>query len=191
MKSKKIQLILLSIVLLFPFVTLAQFQPLIGIPGLTDAELNFNTYINTLYTLSISIAGLLAVIKIIIAGVKYMLSDVVSSKQSAIGDIKGALLGLLIVLAAFVILNTINPELTRSRLFLDPVTQATGGGSGGGGGTATPAPQKVTISTEVCDATDCMSAIERCTIKGGTAEAFVALNGQIIRTRMNCFKMTP
>lgn len=127
MNSKTTKVIIAGSLFILPVIAFAQvpsFTPLVGIPGVTDGELNFSTYINTLYTLSISIAGLLAVIKIIIAGVKYMLSDVVTNKQEAIGDIKGALLGLLIVLAAVVVLNTINPQLTRSTLFLTPASEA-------------------------------------------------------------------
>jgi hypothetical protein len=93
----------------------ADFQPLIGIPGFGDdyTSGDFNRYINTLYALSISIAALLAVIKIVVAGVKWMLSDVVTSKQDAKKDIQGALIGLLIVISAVLILTVINPALTK------------------------------------------------------------------------------
>lgn len=97
-----------------PLVTLAQvkYDPLIRIPGVTDTESpTFSGYINFLYALSISLAALLAVIKIIIAGVKYMLSDVVTSKGAAKQDIQAALFGLLLILGAYIILNTINPQL--------------------------------------------------------------------------------
>lgn len=76
-------------------------------------------YVNALYLLSITVAALLAVIKIIFGGVKWMLSDVVTDKSSAKKDIKGALLGLLIVLAAVLILNTINEDLTTLNIFGD------------------------------------------------------------------------
>lgn len=108
--------------LTIPFFAIAQtFQPMVNIPGVTDLNLRdndiFNKYINALYMLSISIASLLAVIKIIFGGVRYMLSDVVTDKGEAKKDIKGALLGLLIVLAAVLILNTINSSLTDYDIF--------------------------------------------------------------------------
>ena len=106
--------------LLTPALVSAAFVPLVGIPGI-NAEASFNDYINALYALSISIAALIAVIKIIIAGVKWMLSDVVSSKQEAKSDIQGALLGLLIIIAAVLILEVINPQLKSSSLFLGTV----------------------------------------------------------------------
>lgn len=96
---------------LFAFAA-AKYDPLIKIPGLTDGgDTSFSSYINFLYALSISLAALLAVIKIIVAGVKYMLSASVGTKGNAKSEIQGALLGLLLILGAYIILNTINPRL--------------------------------------------------------------------------------
>ncbi len=66
--------------------------------------------------MSISVAGMIAVIKIIIAGVKYMLSDVITSKEEAKKDIKGALLGLILIMSAVLILQVINPQLTNLKI---------------------------------------------------------------------------
>jgi len=71
------------------------------------------SFIEALYKLAISAAAILAVLRLIWAGVQYMLSEIVTSKQKAVEDIKSALLGLLIVLGAVTILNTINPRLTN------------------------------------------------------------------------------
>jgi hypothetical protein len=91
---------------------LLTYQPLVNIPGVSNNQLNFNTYINQLYFLSISIAALLAVIKIILGGVQWMLSDIVTQKSDAKKEIWGALLGLLLIISAVLILGTINPQLT-------------------------------------------------------------------------------
>ena len=101
----------LLIFLLFPLVTLAQYSPLVDLPYVGNGTQEIGPYINALYLLAISVAAFLAVVKIIFGGVKYMLSDVVTDKGDAKKDIKGALLGLLIVLAAVLILETINPSL--------------------------------------------------------------------------------
>lgn len=106
------------------------FTPLVGIPGLDGNVDDFGAYINALYVLSISLAALLAVIKIIIAGVKWMLTDVVTTKQDAKNDIQGALVGLLIVISAVLVLQFINPALVKTDLLL----QDAGGPGGGGGG---------------------------------------------------------
>jgi hypothetical protein len=109
------------------------YQPLVGIPGVSNNQLNFNTYINQLYFLSISIAALMAVIKIILAGVKWMLTDIVTDKSEAKKDIWGALLGLLLIVSAVLILGTINPQLRELNVLsrAEPLrlTPASGGGS--------------------------------------------------------------
>lgn len=127
--------------LVVPDLVLAQaaYKPLVGIPGVTDPTLNFGDYINALYAFSISIAALLAVIKIIIAGVKYMLSDVVTSKSDAINDIRGSLLGLIIVISAVLVLRVINPQLAETEIFLDPVVTGTTTASTAPAGTVTTA----------------------------------------------------
>ena len=127
MKSNLYFFILLVITLLPAGVITASshFIPLVGIPGLTDVNLTgdqgLNLYINALYRLSISIAALLAVIKIVAAGAKYMLTDIVPAKEEAKKDIQGALIGLLIVIAAVIILNTVNSDLTKVNFNLEPV----------------------------------------------------------------------
>ncbi|MBP6881082.1 MAG: hypothetical protein KBC35_00435 [Candidatus Pacebacteria bacterium] len=97
--------------------TAADYSPLVGIPGVKGST-DFDGYINSLYALSISIAALLAVIKIVIAGVKWMMTDIVTSKGEAKKDIEGALIGLLVVLAAVLILYVINPNLVKLDLTL-------------------------------------------------------------------------
>lgn len=103
---------------------------LIILPGVASAEqistplvnLNlpsgqgFDGYINGLYIMSISLAALLAVIKIIIAGAKYAFTDVVSAKGNAKSDIQSALLGLLLIMGAVIVLELINPRLTSTAI---------------------------------------------------------------------------
>ncbi len=174
MKYKIPTNILLFSLMLVPAVASAVvFKPLVGIPGVSG-NTDFNTYINALYALSISLAGLLAVIKIIVAGVKWMLSDVVTSKQEAKSDMQGALLGLLIVVSAVVVLNVINPQLTQTTLFVSPVdvVPLTPGGSTGPTSTpANPAPP-IPSSTFACipdpnGAWDCGQAELDCFNSGG------------------------
>lgn len=123
MKSNILFLIAFACIFL-PFTTqAADFVNLVGIPGLNSNGLpNLNQYINALYRLSISIAALLAVIKIVIAGAKYMLSDIVTHKEDAKKDIQGALIGLLIVIGAIIILNTVNTDLTNLDLTIATTT---------------------------------------------------------------------
>lgn len=105
----------LAFFLLIPVFVLAQpaYEPLVTIPSTGNDLTDFDGFINGLYILSITIAALLAVIKIIIAGVKWMTTDVAPSKGAAKKDIEGALLGLIIVLSAVLILTVINPEIVE------------------------------------------------------------------------------
>lgn len=104
------------------------FVPLVGIPYIEGEKVStFGDYVNAFYYASISIAAFLAVIRIIFAGVKYMLTDIVTKKGDAKNDIRSALFGLLIVVGAVLILNTINTNLTQIRLFADaPVPNMVG-----------------------------------------------------------------
>lgn len=108
------------VVFLLPVLALAQevqnYIPIVTIPGVNDnqnTDTDFGSYINALYIFAITAGALLAVLKLVGAGVKYMFSDIVTNKMEAIRDIKGALLGLLLIIGAVIILNTINTDLTR------------------------------------------------------------------------------
>lgn len=91
----------------------SEFVPLAGLPGLTDntQSRTLADYINVLFRLAIGLGALAAVIRITIAGIKYMGDDSFSSKQSAKEDIKNSLLGILILLSTFIILYLINPNI--------------------------------------------------------------------------------
>lgn len=107
------------------------YVPMIDLPGVTNpaaGQTSFASYVSALYSVAIVVAALLAVIRLVLAGAKYMMTDVVSGKGEAINDIKGSLLGLLIIISAFVILNTINPNLTK--IVIAPDQQPGVGGAG-------------------------------------------------------------
>ena len=192
MNSKTIQQVLFLSLLVLPVVSLAQFEPLVGIPGLNDPSTDINSYINILYALSISIAALLAVIKIIVAGVKYMLSDVVTSKSEAKSDIQGALIGLLVVISAVLILNVINPQLTQTTLFIAPVDQVAYNGSNAAGGGGAPAPLRTTPTTAACvydsvnNSFNCSAATDACVAQGGRPQARTNAFGSPINNSISC-----
>ncbi len=89
------------------FVTLSK------IPGIEKNSTDIKKYINWLYLLAISFGALLAVIKIALAGIKYMMSDVVTNKSEAKNDIWGALIGLGIILLTVLALEMVYPNLTN------------------------------------------------------------------------------
>jgi hypothetical protein len=104
------------------------YRPLAFIPGISDGCKNpdgtitencidtaesgaFSKYFNAIITVFIGICAVLAMIMIVIGGMEYMTSELVSGKAEAKKRIWGAIGGLLLVLASYAILNTLNPNL--------------------------------------------------------------------------------
>ena len=110
---KKRYFAFLTLILTLPLVTFAQISyenSMVTLPGY-DGTGDFSDFVNIVYSLAISIAALLAVVKIVIAGVKWMLSDVVTDKGEAKKDIQSALFGLIIIISAVLIITIINPTI--------------------------------------------------------------------------------
>jgi len=78
---------------------------------------NIGEFIKSNYNMAISVAGILAVIMIVVAGVQWATSggnsEMISSAKNRIG---GALVGLLIAYLSYSILNIVNPNLVNLRL---------------------------------------------------------------------------
>lgn len=70
-------------------------------------------FIALAYKYGLWIVGAAAAIMITIAGVKYLVSPVISSKEDAKKQIWAALTGLFLLLASYLILYTINPDLVN------------------------------------------------------------------------------
>ena len=68
-------------------------------------------YFNIIFQISIGICGVLAVIMIVIGGIQYMGEESVFGKTEAKSRILNAVLGLLIAIGSYALLNTINPDL--------------------------------------------------------------------------------
>ncbi|MEI7765136.1 MAG: IPT/TIG domain-containing protein [bacterium] len=76
----------------------------------------FGDYLNVMIKLFFGICGVLAVIMITMGGIQYMTSELVSSKEAGKESITHAIFGLLLALSAYLILNTINPDLLNACL---------------------------------------------------------------------------
>lgn len=68
-------------------------------------------YLNTMFLFAIGIITALAVVMLIVAGIQYMGQESVFTKTKAKEQITNAILGLIIALGSFAILNTISPTL--------------------------------------------------------------------------------
>lgn len=99
----------------FPIILLAktEYIPMeqdIGI-GVDLNTNNLGSLIGEIYNLGIAITVVLAILVIMYAGIQYMITDNSGKKGDSIEKIKGALLGLGLALASYLILNTINPQI--------------------------------------------------------------------------------
>ncbi len=94
------------------------YTPMVGIPGLAKVSTyTAEMYVDALYKLAITVGGILAVIQIIFGGVMYMFDGSITNKEAGKDKIKGALFGLLIILGAVLLLQTINPDLLNLKIF--------------------------------------------------------------------------
>lgn len=69
-------------------------------------------YLNLIFTILIGICGVLSVVMIIVHAIQYMGDESVFGKTEAKGKIVSAILGLIIALVSYALLNTIDPALT-------------------------------------------------------------------------------
>lgn len=115
---------------LFPALSNAQYTytPLEPIPGFSGAT-DFPAFIIALYKFGIWTVGIAALLMITIGGFMYLTSAGNTSKMdSAKGVITDALIGLIIALAAYLILYIINPDLVKVQISFSPIS-SNGGSS--------------------------------------------------------------
>lgn len=87
------------------------------IPGLAGQEVSdLGQYIQAMYKFAVFIGAGLAVLIIMIAGLMYLTSAGTDRLATAKQWIANALTGLLLVVLSYLILNTVNPDLTRLSL---------------------------------------------------------------------------
>ena len=114
-------LIILLFTLFFSFFILpnvwAEYKLEVGIPGQPEAlegsSPSLITYIRSIYLFALGAVGIAALGALVIGGFIYMSSDLIDTKSEAKKWIWGAISGLLLALAAYLILYTINPDLIR------------------------------------------------------------------------------
>jgi Type IV secretion system pilin len=138
------------------------YTPLEPIPRLTtdasgypldlSSPTGFAKLINNIYITLISVGALLAVVMLTVSGVRYMLAGPsLTEHQKALARIRASLLGLVLLCAAYLILNTINPQLVIFRLSA-PCT--------GANCLVTPAPTVQTTNTTQNDTQAAIQAIQ-------------------------------
>jgi hypothetical protein len=80
-------------------------------------------YLGAMYAIILTTSAILAFFMLVVGGVQYSYTALSPSAKGAAKErMKNALLGLLIVFGAWLILNTINPDLVRLDLAIKPIT---------------------------------------------------------------------
>lgn len=72
------------------------------------------SYLNIMIRIFIGLCAVLAMVMIVVGGVEYMMSELISSKESGKQKITGAVFGLILALSSWALLNTINPDLLNT-----------------------------------------------------------------------------
>ncbi len=94
-----------------------------GLTGVEERAGLFGRYAKNAFNVSIGAAGILAVLMMVVAGLQYTLSYASESQKTDARDrINAAITGLLIVISAYLVLYTINPDLVRLGLNVPCVT---------------------------------------------------------------------
>lgn len=118
MKFKKIfSIIILLLIVLAVLPVQAEYEIKVTIPHGTGGDKpDLLSYIHDFYLFGVFLVAIAALISLIIGGFMYMFSDTVTTKDRAKSYIWGALSGLILALAAYLILYTINPNLVELKL---------------------------------------------------------------------------
>ncbi len=130
-----ITLTILTIILgtnLSPYKTLAQedteYELLAPLEGYVEPTTTAGPYIVGIFKLIVALAGGLAVVTIIYGGIQYMSTDAFGAKNEAKNTIQNAIWGLLLVIGAWLILYTVNPNLVEINLDDIPRQETNSGG---------------------------------------------------------------
>ncbi len=115
---KKIKKVFFLIPLLYPFLVFAKDYHLPFLPG--SKEINAGSlekFLQNLFKFGLGVAGFLAVVFLIWGSIEYMLyPSNLTQERKAKEKIWNAIFGLILILATYLILYNINPDLVKIHL---------------------------------------------------------------------------
>jgi len=100
------------------------YTPLVSLPGATQegVSTNMSAYLSGVIKLLIALGGAISILMAIIGGTQYVAAGIApSAKEDAKNRITNAFIGLALILASYLILNSINPKLVQFGFMLPPV----------------------------------------------------------------------
>ncbi len=140
--------------------------------GSTETVTDIKSYVEGGFKLLVGISGLIAVLNIIYGGFTYITAEAVGKKANGKKRIQDSLIALVFVIGAWLILNTINPNILSFNLSIDQATIANRFGGG-------------TLSG-LNDCPNCLEIPSNLTVKnpggkltGGTTQELNLLSNQI------------
>ena len=95
-----------------------EYTPLVPLPGGDPNQSTLVDYLPRAFNLIVGIAVALAFVMITFGGITYATSDAITAKDQGKQYIQNALWGLLLVIASYTILYTINPQILNFNLSL-------------------------------------------------------------------------
>ena len=100
---------------LLPSFTAAEepFEGSVDITAIEPETTGIAEYINKIYNSALGLGALAALIMITAGGIYYAVSGTINKKQEGKDIIQSAILGLVLLLGAFIVLRTINPQLVE------------------------------------------------------------------------------
>ncbi|MDO8604115.1 MAG: hypothetical protein Q7K40_01780 [bacterium] len=107
--------------------TAQNYVPLAPLPGTaidsSATTVNLSSYISGVIKLLIALGGGLAILFAVIGGVQYVAASInPSAKADALEKVQNAIIGLIIILSSYLLLNSINPKLVDFKLALPRVS---------------------------------------------------------------------
>ncbi len=130
-------LVFASFCLFYAAVARAQVTIYTNLPGQPSGSSGLGNFVDYLYRFAMMLAGILAFGAIVYGGIKYTLAAGNPTGQTEGKEwVKGALVGLLLLVGAYTILNIINPNLTNWNLLLPGVSVQVAAPTASGGSTS-------------------------------------------------------
>lgn len=132
MKYKKYTVLFTSVIIFilvvgFNVTNAQEYVPLAPLPGISAGQgLSLSNYLDAIFKIGIGLAGVFAVLMIVIGGIQYIGGAAnPSARTEAKSKITNAILGLLLALGAWLILYVINPDLLKKEIIITPVSVTT------------------------------------------------------------------
>lgn len=99
-----------GIQLAYPTFLVSDFQNANLFKNMTAAN-DLSGFINGIFKIAIIVGAMLAVLRLVYAGFLYMGTDIFDKKGAAKEAIQNALIGLLLLVTTYILLNQINPDI--------------------------------------------------------------------------------